>query len=264
MARLRSNVRIAIAGHAAADLGRGRFRFVRSAGRRWLVAPEGRSGPPWCVKKPARTTLLKFGSGDGLLSLLAVILICGAILVLIVSVIAFQLLRWQQSAAHKDLAARWVEVEGTTEELLVTCVALLAELGIASRVRETKRGSKMRLGRFWPFTNPSVALPRLLLFSASLQRPNHIRRIDKSPAEQGGQYRRNLTPPFADVSGSPPRLLSALLLEGPEGPLKVFRFARFLESNSGAEGGGRTHTRSYPQRFLRPPRLPFRHFGVGK
>ena len=32
----------------------------------------------------------------------------------------------------------------------------------------------------------------------------------------------------------------------------------------GAEGGGRTRTRVAPQRFLRPPRLPFRHFGVEK
>src|SRR5205823_4321834 len=29
----------------------------------------------------------------------------------------------------------------------------------------------------------------------------------------------------------------------------------------GAEGGTRTPTGNYPQRFLRPPRLPFRHFG---
>ena len=29
----------------------------------------------------------------------------------------------------------------------------------------------------------------------------------------------------------------------------------------GAEGGIRTHTGVYAQRFLRPSRLPFRHFG---
>ncbi len=32
-------------------------------------------------------------------------------------------------------------------------------------------------------------------------------------------------------------------------------------SGCGAEGGTRTHTRVSPQRCLRPPRLPFRHFG---
>ena len=30
----------------------------------------------------------------------------------------------------------------------------------------------------------------------------------------------------------------------------------------GAEGGTRTHTGFNSQRFLRPPRLPFRHFGT--
>ena len=30
----------------------------------------------------------------------------------------------------------------------------------------------------------------------------------------------------------------------------------------GAEGGIRTHTGVYAQRFLRPSRLPFRHFGI--
>ncbi len=57
-------------------------------------------------------------------------------------------------------------------------------------------------------------------------------------------------------------LLAALLSDAGSGgfeepPEHRFRF------EIGAEGGIRTHTRNYPQRFLRPPRLPFRHFGPG-
>ena len=33
-------------------------------------------------------------------------------------------------------------------------------------------------------------------------------------------------------------------------------------AKSGAEGESRTHTGISAQRFLRPPRLPFRHFGL--
>ena len=38
--------------------------------------------------------------------------------------------------------------------------------------------------------------------------------------------------------------------------------AIMTKTATGAEGGSRTHTRSEPQRFLRPPRLPFRHPGT--
>ena len=37
---------------------------------------------------------------------------------------------------------------------------------------------------------------------------------------------------------------------------------KVLSKKFGAEGGIRTHTGVYAQRFLRPPRLPFRHFGI--
>ena len=36
----------------------------------------------------------------------------------------------------------------------------------------------------------------------------------------------------------------------------------FKQKTVGAEGGIRTHTGVYAQRFLRPSRLPFRHFGI--
>ena len=46
----------------------------------------------------------------------------------------------------------------------------------------------------------------------------------------------------------------------PEAPLLSYETVGIM--SIGAEGESRTHTGFNPQRFLRPPRLPFRHFGI--